>query len=144
MRRFIELHGESRFTRWGDAQQDYDDNPLRATVNRAGFRRAAFDGGTEYFILPEVWKAEVCTGHDAGAVAKALMAAGMLKVGSDGKLQVKVRLPGAANPVRCYHVLPSIQGGRRCRELIFLGIPTSHRGARLPPNFGGSADVPLG
>ena len=111
VRRFIELHGESRFTRWGDGQSEADDNPLRATVNRAGFRRAAADGGTEYFILPEAWKTEVCAGHDAVTVAKALAAAGMLKVGSDGKFQVKDRLPGSANPVRCYHVLASIMGG---------------------------------
>ena len=111
VRRFIELHGESRFTRWGDGQSDTDDNPLRATVNRAGFRRAAAHGGTEYFILPEVWKSEVCAGHDAVTVARALAAAGMLKVGSDGKLQTNNRLPGTAKPVRCYHVLPSIQGG---------------------------------
>ena len=111
VRRFIELHGESRFTRWGDGQSDTDDNPLRATVNRAGFRRAAADGGTEYFILPEAWKTEVCAGHDAVTVAKALAAAGMLKVSSDGKFQVKDRLPGSANPVRCYHVLASIMGG---------------------------------
>ncbi len=111
VRRFIELHGESRFTRWGDGQSDAGDNPLRATVNRAGFRRAAADGGTEYYILPEVWKTEVCAGHDAVTVAKTLVAAGMLKVGSDGKLQTNNRLPGTAKPVRCYHVLPSIQGG---------------------------------
>ena len=80
-------------------------------MNRAGFRRAAADGGTEYFILPEAWKTEVCAGHDAVTVAKALAAAGMLKVGSDGKLQTNNRLPGTAKPVRCYHVLPSIQGG---------------------------------
>jgi uncharacterized protein (DUF927 family) len=111
VRGFIGLHGESRFTRWGDGQQDHDDNPLRATVNRAGFRRVAKDGGTEYFIWPEAWKTEVCAGHDAVTVAKALAAAGMLKVGSDGKMQTMNRLPGTANAVRCYHVLPSIQGG---------------------------------
>lgn len=105
------MHGESRFTRWGDGQQDTDDNPLRATVNRAGFRRAASDGGTEYFILPEAWKTEVCAGHDAGAVAKSLAGAGMLRVGTDGKPQTKNRLPGTATPVRCYHILPSVLGG---------------------------------
>ena len=111
VQRFIELHGESRFTRWGNGQFDTDDNPQRATVNRAGFRRAAADGGTEYFILPEVWKTEVCAGHDFVTVARALAAADMLKVASDGRLQTMNRLPGSANPVRCYHVLASIMGG---------------------------------
>jgi len=92
IRRFIELHGESRFTPW-----DSD----RVTINRAGFRKLDGDDGAEYFVLPEVWNTELCSGLDSGAVARMLAARGMLKA-SKGRLQSSVRLPGFGKPVRCY------------------------------------------
>jgi len=66
VRRFIELHGESRFTPWeGDDQR-------RPTINRVGFRRSDRSGGTEYFVLPEAWRTELCSGHDAYMLAREL------------------------------------------------------------------------
>ncbi len=105
VRHFIEQHGESRFTPWhGDSN--------RLTINRAGFSRATDDGGTEYYVLPEVWKSEVCAGFDAGMVARTLAERGLLILDtSDGKLQSRHRLPGNKNPVRCYRLAPSILGG---------------------------------
>ncbi len=105
VRHFIEQHGESRFTPWhGD---DY-----RPTINRAGFRKTDVEGGTEYYVLPQVWKTEVCAGFDAGMVARALVERSLLiPDGSDGKPQSRHRLPGYNNPVRCYRLAPSILGG---------------------------------
>jgi len=60
----------------------------RPTISRAGFRKADDDGGLEYYVLPEVWRGEVCAGLDAGAVAKVLADRGILKTRGDGKLQL--------------------------------------------------------
>ena len=105
VRHFIEQHGESRFAPWHS-----DGN--RPTILRAGFSRATDDGGTEYYVLPEVWKSEVCAGFDAGMVARTLAERGLLiPDGTDHKPQSRHRLPGYNNPVRCYRLAPSILGG---------------------------------
>ena len=85
----------------------------RPTVYRAGFRKLAEDDvGTEYFVLPETWRVEVCAGFDAVAVARVLAERGQLKRDTaDDKLQSRHRLPGAGKPVRCYHLLAAILGG---------------------------------
>ena len=98
VRRFIELHGESRFTPWGADGEDGN----RPTINRAGFRKPNDEGGVEYYVLPQVWRTEVCAGLDAGAVARTLADRGMLRKRSDKKPQYAVRLPGFTNPVSCY------------------------------------------
>lgn len=76
VRRFIELNGESRFTLWAERHSTYPSD--RPTMNRAGFRRATADGRTEYYVLPEVWKNEICTGIGAAQVTKAMREAGFL------------------------------------------------------------------
>ena len=111
VRRFLELHGASRFESMGRlAPTDGVGAPLdQKVINRAGFRRyenETIGGETEFLFLPEVWKSEVCAGLDARAVAKTLAKRGMLKPGSGGKLQNFQRVPGSKNPVRCY-VIPS-------------------------------------
>ncbi len=113
VRRFIEMHGNSRFEPMGElVSRDGMGMPIDIRIqNRAGFRRRDDAGGTEYLVLPEVWKREVCAGMDALTVAKSLSARGMLKVGSGGKLQNYQRLPGFPNPVRCYLVTSGILGG---------------------------------
>jgi len=110
VRRFIELHGTSRFEPMGDLiSKNYVGEEITArVVNRAGFRRSGADG-VEYLILPEVWKAEVCAGLDATAVAKTLNKRGLL-IGKDGKLQDQARLPGFNKPVRHYHLTAGILG----------------------------------
>lgn len=111
VRRFLELHGNSRFEAMGTlAPKDGYGAPIeQKIINRAGFRRLEDDsyaGETEFIFLPEVWKSEVCAGLDPTAVAKTLAKRGMLKPGSGGKLQNFQRVPGSRNPVRCY-VIPS-------------------------------------
>lgn len=104
VRRFLESHGESRFALWeGDAKD-------RPTINRAGFRKPAPDGSDfEYFVLSEVFKAEVCAGFDPKAVARVLTEAGALMPGGDGSATRRERLPGMGN-ARCYRILPTIWG----------------------------------
>ncbi len=112
VRRFIELHGNSRFEPMGDLiHRDGMGTPIDVRIqNRAGFRRRDEAGGIEYLVLPEVWRGEVCAGMDAVTVAKSLATRGMIKSGGNGKLQNFQRVPGFPNPVRCYVVTSGIFG----------------------------------
>ncbi|SOE81040.1 Uncharcterized protein, DUF927 family [Caballeronia arationis] len=106
VRRFVETHGESRFTELGFLEDDVSSDH-RMTINRAGFRKLAEDGLTDYFILPEAYKTQVCAGLDFKQVTQKLIAAGQLMRGSDGKSQINKRLPGMGL-TRVYHVRSSI------------------------------------
>ncbi|WP_445501110.1 hypothetical protein [Microvirga sp. G4-2] len=139
VRRFIELHGTSRFEPMGDlAPTDSIGAPIEVRIsNRAGFRRKGEGGAIEYLVLPEVWRSEVAAGLDAGAVAKTLAARGLLARGGDGKPQKKERLPGFSSPVRVYVVKPSILGDGEhpsSEEAVFRGSsdeePRRFRSAR--------------
>jgi uncharacterized protein (DUF927 family) len=113
VRRFIELHGTSRFEPMGALiPTTGTGDPIDVRIpNRAGFRRMAEgEGGIEYLVLPEVWRSEVCAGMDPVRVAKTLAARGYLDTGEDGKLGKKSRLPGFTSPVRCYTISPGILG----------------------------------
>lgn len=112
VRRFIEAHGMSRFEAMGIlAPKDGIGAPIdQRIINRVGFRRQAETGGQEYVVLPEAWKGEVCVGTDATAVARVLAERGYLATDSAGKPQIKTRLPGFPNSVRCYVVKANILG----------------------------------
>ena len=99
VRRFLEAHGESRFTPWDGKE------PTRPTINRAGFRRMT-GHGMEYYILPEAWK-EICYGHDPKATARVLAERGHLLTGSEGRLTKTCRLPGLGL-VRVYRLRASL------------------------------------
>lgn len=70
LRSFIEMHGESRFTPMGT-------NNFVRTNNRVGWSRQ-YDGITEYLIMPEVWKSEICKNLNPMFVAKTLIKHGFL------------------------------------------------------------------
>ena len=107
VRQFIERHGESRFAPW---DQGTDTHPR--TIDRAGFRKSDGEGGIEYYVLPEVWRSEVCLGFDARVLSRVLVERGLLiPDSSDEKPQSRHRLPGSPGPVRCYHLASSILGG---------------------------------
>ena len=97
VRLFFEQHGESRFSlAWDKANE-------RPVSNRAGFRKASDEGAT-YYVLPEVWRREVCKGLDAGAVASAMAERGWLT--REGKhMTCKPRIPGEGH-LRVY-VIPA-------------------------------------
>jgi putative DNA primase/helicase len=90
---FFESHEESRFT---DLAAVTD----RPTINRAGYKRST-DGAVEYLVFPEVFKREVCAGHDPKAAAKMLIESGWLKAASNGWAQRAERLPGKG-PTKVY------------------------------------------
>ena len=80
-RLYIEQHGDSRF--------DPLDNPeAKPSPSRAGWRKGEGEG-REWYIPPEVWKAEICQGLDATFVARTLAERGLLHRIGDGFLAVR-------------------------------------------------------
>lgn len=129
VRRFLEAHGEGRFTWWHRAADDHNSK----TLHRAGLRRMLNDRGepiktnhdhatdygdrmpatlgenvsVEYFVLSEVFKSELCQGFDPQAVARVLLEHECLTVKEPGRYSVKERLPGLGS-ARCYRIAPRI------------------------------------
>ena len=104
VRRFLELHGESRFSQL--STMGIEDSTSFRTNNRAGFRSPTETGAIEYFVLPEAYKSDVCEGFDPKLVTKVLLENGLLQKGSNGKSSVLKRLPGYENPQRVYVIKP--------------------------------------
>jgi uncharacterized protein (DUF927 family) len=100
VRLFIEQHGDARFA-------SVDDSDARGVANRAGYRRG-IGAEREWCFFPQVWKDEICAGHNAQFVARALADAGMLRTQSEG-LQCKVRV--GSGTYRCYVVTAVIFEG---------------------------------
>lgn len=108
VRRFLELHGEGRFTDWNRA----DDDHAPRTLSRAGFRKAAKDatGDVEhwtYYVLPETFKAEVCAGFDVKAVLRVLRDGEHLAPDKGRPFDCRPRLPGLGKAT-VYCIKPSI------------------------------------
>lgn len=97
VRAFFEAHGASRFARLDDTFPDVD----QRIVNRAGFVRNIPTGEREFLVLPEVFRREVCAGFDTKAATRALVEAGWIEPGGDGRTTQKPRIPGIG-PTRCY------------------------------------------
>jgi len=73
---------------------------------RAGWR-VDETGGDEFWVLPEVWRNEVCKGFDPVAVAKVLTERGLLKPESPNKFTRRERLKNGER-VRVYRLLPGL------------------------------------
>lgn len=125
VRSFLEAHGEGRFTWWHRAADDHS----AKTLQRAGFRRMVNERGepiktdaehdrnygekmtpvsgesvsVEFFILPEVFRGEVCRGFDPESVCKVLADHECLMMNEPGRHAKKVKLPGTGQ-ARCYHI----------------------------------------
>ena len=69
-------------------------------THRLGFVKGSNHETRTFYFLPEGWKT-ACKGYDPGAIAKELVACGILEPGSDGKTSKLVKLPGLG-PRRCY------------------------------------------
>lgn len=129
VRDFLSRHGEARFTDWDRPAADSDKHAPRV-INRAGFRRITKESEeqaivvgrdhpdyssrleTEYFVFPEVWKNEICKGHDASAVAYLLAKRGALTTSDESRMSRSLSLPGEGKR-RVYHVTPLIWSGER-------------------------------
>ncbi|MBB3211124.1 uncharacterized protein (DUF927 family)/phage/plasmid primase-like uncharacterized protein [Herbaspirillum sp. Sphag1AN] len=95
VRAFFEAHGASRF------EDIHATNDTRI-INRAGFYRTGENGDREFLVLPEAFKRDVCSGFDVKAATVALLAAGWLQPGKDGKASQKPRIPILGSTTRCY------------------------------------------
>ncbi len=131
VRNFFELHGEGRFTWWHRAADDH----ATKTLHRAGYRRLVNEDGepiktnsehgvqfgdrmpagrgeetsAEFFVLPEVFRREICAGLDHATVCKVLLERGHLVPGPNGRPDRRDRLPGMGNTT-CYRIRNSIFG----------------------------------
>ena len=125
VRRFLEAHGEGRFTWWHRAADDHNTK----TLHRAGMRRMVDDRGqpiktnsdhateygarisavhgegvtVEYFVTAETFKAELCQGFDPQAVARVLLVHECLIPDKGRAFDCKPRLPGMGL-TRCYRI----------------------------------------
>jgi uncharacterized protein (DUF927 family) len=121
VRAFVEQHGSARFEPIGASLE-------QRIISRAGFKDH-HEGAWEYFVLPEVWRQEVCRGCDPTQTAKALAARGLLVIGSDGKYSRSISLPGYKK-MRLYHLRATIIGDPDTVEADTMssdpdaGIPT--------------------
>jgi len=106
VRRFLELHGESRFTPVN--QNGIEDTFSPRTIYRAGFSKSIEGDSKEYWVLPEVYRTELCRGLDPRLVTRVLLEAGILQRGTDEKATIPKRLPGIDGTSRVYIIKPSI------------------------------------
>ena len=75
-----------------------------------------------FYFLPEGWKT-ACKGYDAGAIAKELVARGILEAGSDGKTSKLVKLPGLG-PRRCYVIRSdAFAESENCQKSVLRVLP---------------------
>jgi putative DNA primase/helicase len=130
VRRFFESHGEARFTDWDRPVINTDSHPPR-TIQRAGYRKhipAVDDEGkpvylenhdrathTEYYVLPETFKGEICNGFDYRVVCRLMVRKGWLM--PDGKgFTRKERLPGGEGTAHCYRITHKLWQGNEADE----------------------------
>ena len=136
VRAFLSVHN-ARFQWWHRVNDDHAPNVL----NRAGFKKRISASGKaiethqdefrehgdkvgaednqaitlEYYVLPGVFRDEVCKGFDSRAVATLLYDKGYLEAGEVApgggrpRLDKKVRLPGLGL-TRCYVIKPEVFG----------------------------------
>lgn len=126
VRRFFEAHGEARFTDWDRPACNTDSHPPR-TIMRAGYRKhnnALDDEGkaiylengerathTEYYVMPETFKQEVCGGFDYRVVCKLLVRHDCLLPGDKGYTRNE-RLPGGEGKAHCFRITHELfEGG---------------------------------
>ena len=96
VRTFLGVNGASRFE---PLRPDGDEaSTALRIINRAGFTRKALDGQTEYLVLADVFRGEVCKGFDFKAIARHLEQRGYLVRGQDGRLTDRPRHPELGRP----------------------------------------------
>jgi putative DNA primase/helicase len=96
VRHYFEQHGEARFTLIGG-------NDALKTINRSGFRQTIKDC-EYYFVFPESFRQEVCSGFDPQMAIQVLREKKWLIPGSDGKNTRSERLPCSSQNMRCYRL----------------------------------------
>ncbi|PKM16092.1 MAG: hypothetical protein CVV12_04890 [Gammaproteobacteria bacterium HGW-Gammaproteobacteria-2] len=100
---FIGLHSEGRFAAMARA----DDDRAPRTLQRAGWRVDSSDG-VEHWVLPEVFRREVCAGFDYREVAQVLVQRGLLRPSESNCFTRSERIRGSGESARVYRLLPGV------------------------------------
>lgn len=108
IRSILERDGDSRFDPLG-SHENINMDGTQEVRNRLGFKKRNAQDLWEYWVLPEVYKNELCEGFDSGLVTRALKSRGYLGLGTDGKAQITKALPGLGSQ-RVYVIRPTIFG----------------------------------
>jgi putative DNA primase/helicase len=108
VRSFIEANGSSRFQ--SCQPRPGKSGTIEKVVERVGFRSELIDGKSEYYILPEAFKNQVCAEFDPLAVARALKHRGFLITEPGRHLTIRKTLPEFGKQ-RVYAVRSSLCGG---------------------------------
>ncbi|WP_051271837.1 DUF927 domain-containing protein [Fundidesulfovibrio putealis] len=131
VRQFFQVNGASRFETWGEASQD------AKTINRAGFRRKDENTGEwSFYVFQDVFKGEVCQGHNSGMILRELKSLGLLLVQDAEHLTVKPRIPGVGSGTRFYHVAPGITGDTLKQRTLQNSPGTNGDTGDTLPRFG--------
>lgn len=96
---FLEKYGESRFV-------NISETSLVKPIDRAGYKQK-IDGVFHYYILPEVYKNEVCKGLNYKQVTKYLLEKGFLIADGQGRSVEVKHLPDIGK-IRVYHLTGEI------------------------------------
>jgi putative DNA primase/helicase len=100
VRAMIEKHGASRFVPW-----NADGASTTPVINRLGFVKR--DGEfTTYYVMPEMFKTEICKGLDQARVVRELVRIGAITPDKNRKTASLVWLPGIGG-TRCYAIDPA-------------------------------------
>ena len=112
VRRFIEAHGDARFDDLNPPPKLASGEAIerRSVSNRAGFRQYVGDA-RRWYVLPQIWRDEVCAGFDPSEIAKNLADLGMLEPGEGGKQSQNIRTSEKQGTQRAYVLTPSIFEG---------------------------------
>jgi putative DNA primase/helicase len=109
VRAFFESNGASRFQTLNPASLETE---AEGILNRAGFKRRTKDRETEYLVLLEVFRNEVCAGYNYQAVLKELDKRRFL-VRDGSNMAIKPRLPELGS-VRVYCIRAAILDADEC------------------------------
>jgi len=118
VRAFIEAHGNSRFQPLAPRHDSGGNEIHERVIDRVGFKSVEPEGVTEFLILPESFRQEVCKGLDYRMVAKVLEERGHLRTDSKGKRSVLHTLLELGR-IRVYAVRASILGGEKTEQACF-------------------------
>lgn len=124
---FLDRNRDSRFTDIGE-QEDYgpDKKPARSVFNRAGWLKKV-DGCDQFFILPGVFRTEVCQGFDHVQVCQVLAERHCLRSGMEGgklRYSQKRDIPGVGKR-RVYIVTEEMLGMTQVQVAKKLRRPQS-------------------
>ena len=113
VRAFVEAHGNSRFQSLAPRHDRGGNEFHERVIDRVGFK--SVEGDTEFLILPEAFKQEVCKGLNSRMVAKVLDEHGYLRTDSKGKRSV-LHTVQELGRIRVYAVRASILGDEKAEQ----------------------------